>query len=84
MKKKLIGLTVVMVFLGMIGVAQATLTVIGTATYDDGTGGQEYNLIWDDDNNGKSVVWLDYTHPGDTWNNQMAWAASLNTLLAAA
>ncbi|MHC4344323.1 MAG: Calx-beta domain-containing protein [Planctomycetota bacterium] len=37
--------------------AGATLTVIGTATYD----GNDYNLVWDDDNGaGTEVVYLDY------------------------
>lgn len=61
------------------GSASAALQVIGTATYDDGGGAQEYNLILDDDNNGASVIWLDYTNgPGD-WNTQINWAAGLNT-----
>jgi hypothetical protein len=53
--------------------AQAALTTIGTATYES----SEYKLIWDDDNNGNSVVWLDYTNDADTWERQMAWAANL-------
>lgn len=36
----------------------AALITIGTATYNS----SDYNLIWDDDNNGNSVIWLDYTH----------------------
>ncbi len=58
----------------MSGMAHATLTTIGTATYN----GEDYNLIWDDDNNGNSVVWLDYSHNGSDWNYQVAWASSLN------
>ena len=54
--------------------AWAALTTIGTATYQ----GAEYNLIWDDNNNGKSIVWLDYSSGRNTWENQVAWAASLN------
>jgi len=54
--------------------AQATLTTIGTATY----GGSDYNLIWDDDNNGNSVVWLDYSNDWPTWAAQTAWAAGLD------
>ncbi len=75
MKKKLIGLIVVMVLLGIIGMAQAALTVIGTATYN----GNDYNLIWDDDNNNNSVVWLDYSNTGATWQNQKDWTAGLDT-----
>ncbi len=60
------------------GVAQATLTTIGTAEYNGGT----YNLIWDDDNNGKSLVWLDYTNAANTWQAQRNWASSLDTELS--
>ncbi|MCE1226894.1 MAG: DUF1566 domain-containing protein [Geobacteraceae bacterium] len=59
------------------GTAQATLTTIGTATYNN----SNYNLIYDDDNNGHGLVWLDYTNGGATWNNQVAWANSLNGAL---
>jgi hypothetical protein len=63
-----------------VGISHATLTTIGTADYDsDGDGTPEsYKLIYDDDNNGKSVVWLDYSNPKNTWDNQVAWAAGLN------
>ena len=52
----------------------ANLVTIGTATYF----GLDYKLIWDDDNNGKSVVWLDYSHQEDTWASQNDWAALLS------
>ncbi len=67
-----------MVLLMMTGVSQATLTIIGTASYDGGT----YNLIWDDDNNGKSLVWLDYTNAEAPWRTQMNWASNLDTALS--
>jgi hypothetical protein len=67
----------VMVFV-LVSVGYADMKVIGTATYM----GSDYNLIWDDDNNGKSIVWLDYTNDANTWANQMAWAASLGDDLA--
>ncbi|MFA5904067.1 MAG: hypothetical protein WC836_09005, partial [Desulfobacula sp.] len=57
----------------------AALTTIGTAQFN-GTGA-EYNLIWDDNNNGNSVVWLDYTHGKAVWTDQKAWAAGLNGAL---
>ena len=57
------------------GLSEASLTTIGTATY----GGSEYNLIYDDDNNGQGLVWLDYSHAATTWQNQVTWAASLNS-----
>ncbi len=65
----------------MTGIAQATLTTIGTATYDDGSGAKDYKLIWDDDNNGRSLVWLDYRKSGSGWDSQVSWASSLNTAL---
>ncbi|MGI6655733.1 MAG: VPLPA-CTERM sorting domain-containing protein [Desulfobulbus sp.] len=63
-----------MVLLLMSGIAHADLTTIGTATYN----GADYKLIWDDDNNGNSVVWLDYSNAKATWDDQIAWASSLN------
>ena len=61
-------------FLSMSGIVRASLITIGTATYS----GSDYNLIWDDDNNGKSVIWLDYTSLPKTWNQQINWASTLN------
>lgn len=58
--------------------SHADLITIGTATYN----GEECNLIWDDDNNGKSLVWLDYSNPGNSWDNQMSWAADLESSLS--
>lgn len=55
------------------GFSQAALTTIGTATY----AGLDYNLIWDDNNNGNSVVWLDYTQP----DNILSWVAGLEGAL---
>ncbi len=70
---KLLGITTGLVLLFTVGIAQATLVTIGSATYS----GSDYNLIWDDDNNGNSVVWLDYTHDKTDWSAQNAWAAGL-------
>ncbi len=77
---------------GITGVANATLITIGTAGYDsDGTDGIEadeyYNLIWDDDNNGNSLVWLDFANAPiidegyGTWYDQVDWADSLNNFV---
>jgi len=63
--------------LAMAGTAGATLTPIGTATY----GGAQYSLIWDDDNNGNSIVWLDYSAPQAYWEDQLDWAAGLDAQL---
>ena len=65
-----------LVFLSMSGMANAALTAIGTANYL----GSDYNLIWDNDNNGHSIVWLDYANWGD-WQTQMDWAADLGSQL---
>ncbi len=54
--------------------ASANLVTIGTANYL----GSDYNLIWDDDNNGNSVIWLDYSNGATNWVAQNAWAAGLN------
>lgn len=73
---KIVLLVSVFIF-GSFLCAQASLTTIGTATYQN----QNYNLIWDDDNNGNSIVWLDYSKDLDTWENQRAWAAGLTNVL---
>ncbi|NNL67554.1 MAG: PEP-CTERM sorting domain-containing protein, partial [Myxococcales bacterium] len=49
---------------------------IGTAQF--GGTGPEYNLIWDANNNGRSLVWLDYSSPRGSWDSQAAFAAGLN------
>jgi len=74
MKKKLVALGLGIILLVMAGMAQASLVTIGTATY----GGSNYNLIWDNNNNGNSVIWLDYTNAATNWSAQMAWAAGLD------
>ncbi len=79
MKKILLVIGIIAgLFMGM-GIADASLVTIGTATY----GGSAYNLIWDDDNNGNSVIWLDYTRGGaaSTWQSQMNWAAGLGVAI---
>ena len=80
MKKGLTALMAGMILLGMTGLAQASLTTIGTAEY----GGSTYNLIYDDDDTGHDgggLVWLDYTHPAVKWANQVDWASGLGTSL---
>ena len=57
--KKIMMAVIVTVFLMFItNISYAMLVTIGTVEYY----GSDYKLIWDDDNNGNSVVWLDYTH----------------------
>lgn len=73
MKKSIICAFTTLQFLATSTTAIASLTTIGTATYE----GNAYSLIWDNDNNGKSLVWLDYSNPGDIWDVQTDWVASL-------
>ncbi len=77
MKKVLVSLFGICFLLMTSGLASATLTTIGTATYL----GSDYNLVWDDDNNSNSVVWLDYTNPVASWSTQSTWAVGLDAVL---
>jgi len=80
MKKRfLLLLAIGFFFLSMAGPVNAALTIIGTAQFDGE--GENYNLIWDDDNNGNSVIWLDYINPDAAWSVQMTWAAGLKSSL---
>jgi len=74
---KLFGITVSLVLICMAGMAQGTLITIGTASYSESA----YNLIWDDDNNGNSVIWLDYRNAPAYESAQMNWAAGLDSSL---
>jgi hypothetical protein len=74
--KRIFGLLVALVMLfGFLVQAHATLITIGQAQY----GGQNYNLIWDNDSPFGSIVWLDYTTNENTWQTQVNWAAGLNS-----
>ena len=77
MKRVLTALIAGLTLLCMTGLANAVLITIGTATY----GGSDYNLIWDDDNNGNWVVWLDYTNGEANWSAQNTWANGLDSSL---
>ena len=75
MKKQVLSVVVAILLLaGVIGISDAALTTIGTATY----GGSDYNLIYDADSPFGPITWLDYTHSTNTWQNQMDWAFNLN------
>lgn len=71
--KRLFSLFISSAVIGILSApADATLTTIGTADYGSGT----YNLIYDND---LGLIWLDYSNARNYWQNQMNWAASLNT-----
>ena len=77
MMKKILGIILALYLICTSGMAEATLTTIGTATY----GGSDYKLIWDNDNNGNSVIWLDYTNADLPWQDQVDWATGLDSSL---
>ncbi len=74
MKKILFSVLAMLMVCVVVTHAHAGLITIGTATYNDGSGDADYNLIWDDDNNGNSVVWLDYTNDHSDWLDPNSWA----------
>ena len=77
MKKTFLPVLLTVLFiLCVTGMADAALTTIGTAQF--GGSGDQYNLIWDNDNNGNSVIWLDYSNTDADWSAQKAWANELN------
>lgn len=71
-KKMISGVVVWLVLFVITGMAQASLTRIGTASYQ----GADYSLIYDDD---AELTWLDYTYQArNGWSATDQWAASLN------
>lgn len=78
MKKQLLAGLATGLFLTCInGIAQADLMQVGTATYNGG----EYALIGQSDNNGNSLIWLDYSNAGASWTAQNAWATNLDVTI---
>lgn len=80
--KLLVGLAIGLLALGITERSHANLTTIGTADYDaDLSGtideGETFGLIWDNDNNGNSLIWFDFSHIGRKWSDQKNWAANL-------
>lgn len=71
MRRSIVLAIIILLFLS--GMAQATLTTIGTATYQ----GNNYNLIYMDDGPFGPITWLDYTSGLDTWQNQLDWSSGL-------
>lgn len=80
MKKLLVILGMMFLFVFISWSANASLTTIGKAAYN----GSDYNLIWDNDYNGQSLVWLDYSNAQDTWQNQTDWVSGLGSQLTIA
>lgn len=87
MKKSVIFVVSILILTGFSGFANATLITIGEASYNglknlsdqsDVKNGK-YKLIWDNDNNGKSLIWLDFTIRAKNWNDMKAFAFQLNT-----
>ena len=75
MKREAALLFSIYLLFGLSGAANAALTTIGTATYLN----NDYKLIYEDDNNGQGLIWLDYTNGLNNWESQINWAAGLNT-----
>ena len=75
--KKLMMLFVTMSVVLMLWGSAHALQVIGTATYEDAV----YNLVYEADNNGNSLVWLDYTQDYTKWQDQVNWVAGLESAL---
>ena len=75
-----------LLLISLISTSHAGLTTIGSAGYDADNSGivetdEHFNLIWDNDNNGRSVVWFDFSNPAAVWQDQVNWAASLGSNL---
>lgn len=77
MKKHILACFVMILLVLTVCNVHAELITIGTATYN----GSVYNLIWDGNNNGRSVVWLDYSADNATFADQTAWAGRLSATL---
>ncbi|MDY6988586.1 MAG: hypothetical protein SWQ30_11080 [Thermodesulfobacteriota bacterium] len=81
MKRQLSLLLTMTVLFGLLGMANADLSLIGTANYQ----GNDYNLIYEDDSIYGGLVWLDHTNEmawhgeDDYWQLQVDWASGLNT-----
>ncbi len=74
MKRQVAVGVVVSVLLSCASAARADLMTIGTAQFEKD--GPAYNLIYEDT---QDLVWLDYTRAKNLRQNQVNWAASLNS-----
>lgn len=77
--RKLFTFICALIVCGQISLAQAALTEIGVVEYDTGTGGGAVRLIWEDDNNGNSLIWFDYRNSASTWQESVDWAAQIDS-----
>lgn len=77
MKRLTVLLCGVVLVFGVVGIVDADLITIGTATYL----GSNYNLIYEDDSIDGGLVWLDYTKHTNNWQNQKDWASGLGDSL---
>lgn len=66
-----------LILFGIVEMAQASLTHVGFAFYDDDGSGYigAYGLIYDSD---LELIWWDYINVADNWYLQSDWARSLN------
>jgi hypothetical protein len=79
MKKSLMVLTGLFFLLLWAGAASAELIKIGTVKRGNDV---PFNLIWQTENNGNSLIWIDYTHSeGLDWYGLKTWAQNLDDLL---
>ena len=79
-RKFWLGLAVGLFLFGTGMSANAALINIGTVSLETSYNHfQDYDLIWDNfDNDGQSVVWLDYTENKRDWPGQNQWIGFLN------
>lgn len=75
MKRLWASLFVLGLFIGFSGAAHASLTVVGTASYQ----GNTYNLIYDNNGPYGPITWLDYTKDSAIWQNRVNWATALGS-----
>lgn len=81
MRKTISSALFVLLLCATAGMAHAKLTVIGHVEYQKSSQSpvQTFLLVWDDaDEDGESVVWLDYTNNRNSWDNQQIWLNLLN------
>lgn len=50
-------------------------SAVGSSAPAETAEGDEYSLIYEDDT---GLIWMDYTHMGQSWYPQVEWAAGLN------